>query len=224
MGTPQVDKVLNSSSLPMDRDERHGSIPDRESFQDGVEIDLKIGKLAKTAETLTYSHNELLRCFSRVCTSAWNGGTENEANKENWTCIYPITLFRQAFPFQICLVFSSLDRKKTTWNPNCVFVTSWICICWIKQVLTILVALCHAFRIQSMAELIHRTAKKFFWAIPDQAAYSEHKDRSRIKLMEHSKQSVNELNHIINQDSWLSITSGENNRTCAAGSQCKLSA
>lgn len=70
MGTPQLDKVLNSSSLPMDRDERHGFIPDRESFQDGVEIDLKIGKLAKTAETLTYSHNELLRCFSRVCTSA----------------------------------------------------------------------------------------------------------------------------------------------------------
>lgn len=67
----------------MDRDERHGFIPDRESFQDGVEIDLKIGKLAKTAETLTYSHNELLRCFSRVCTSAWNGGTENKAIKES---------------------------------------------------------------------------------------------------------------------------------------------
>ncbi len=89
----------------MDRDERPGFIPDRESFQDGVEIDLKIGQLAKTAETLTYSHSELLRCFSRVCTSAWNGGTENKANKENWTCVYPITLFRQAFPIQIWLVF-----------------------------------------------------------------------------------------------------------------------
>lgn len=95
---------------------------------------------------------------------------KNGANAENWTWIYPMAFFRLVSPILDCLAVSSLNRKSPTFN---VFVFSGFVFVGCRQILTILVALCHAFRIQSMAELIHRTAKKFLWSVSDQAADSE---------------------------------------------------
>lgn len=81
-----------------------------------------------------------------------------------------MALFRLVSPIQDCLAVSGLNRKSPTFN---VFVFSGFVFGGCRQVLTILVALCHAFRVQSMAELIHRTAKKFLWSVSDQAADSE---------------------------------------------------
>lgn len=73
-------------------------------------------------------------------------------------------------------------QKRTTRNPTFnVFAFPGFVFVGCRQVLTILVVLCHAFRIQSMAKLIHRTAKKFLWSVSNQAADSETQREAKNK-------------------------------------------